>query len=115
MRKSEVNNVCTVALLTAADAQFTIQITNYRSHDVYRCCDATNAICCGFCCGNCIRIWHLVFAMALLILRMLSAVAYDAVYALACAAKYAVECNCFQGVFVGRQAVRNEFPIGNWC
>jgi hypothetical protein len=36
MRKSEVNTVCTVALLTAADAQITNQITNYRSHDVYR-------------------------------------------------------------------------------
>jgi hypothetical protein len=36
MRKSEVNTVGTVVLLTAADAQITNQITNYRSHDVYR-------------------------------------------------------------------------------
>jgi hypothetical protein len=36
MRKSDVNNVCTVALLTAADAQITNQITNHRPHEVYR-------------------------------------------------------------------------------
>jgi hypothetical protein len=36
MRKSEVNNVCTVALTTAADAQITNHISNYRPHEAYR-------------------------------------------------------------------------------